>query len=101
MCGYNVLFPDGKLIAKNTGFSIDGKADGKLIKIFDDVRSDESFGNGRFARNLIEKAKMHQADRLIKQDLQFVSDKEMTTLIAEDFDMPEVAQPKVRLGFTA
>ncbi|MBP5466316.1 MAG: AAA family ATPase [Clostridia bacterium] len=89
-----------KLIAKNTGFSIDGKADGKLLKIFDDVRSDESFGNGRFARNLIEKAKMHQADRLIKQDLQFVSDKEMTTLIAEDFDMPEVAQPKVRLGFT-
>ena len=90
-----------KLIAKNTGFSIDGEADEKLLKIFDDVRSDESFGNGRFARNLIEKAKMRQADRLIKKDLQFVSDKEMTTLIAEDFDMPEVATPKVRLGFTA
>lgn len=45
---------------------------------------------------------MHQADRLIKADLSFVSDKEMTTLIADDFEMPEsLNTPKRKLGFTA
>ena len=91
-----------KLIAKNTGFSIDDGADVKLLNIFDSARQNESFGNGRYARNLIEKAKMHQAYRLIKQDLQFVSDKEITTLIADDFEIPEnINSTKIKLGFTA
>ena len=90
-----------KLIAKNTGFSIDLGAENKLLHIFDVVKTDESFGNGRFARNLIEKAKMRQADRLLRKNLQFVSDEEITTLIAEDFEMPLNNQPKIKLGFTA
>ena len=96
------LLDISKLIAKNTGFSIDDGANNKLLTIFDNARQDKSFGNGRYARNLIEKAKMHQADRLIKADLSFVSDKEMTTLIADDFEMPEsLNTPKRKLGFTA
>ncbi|MBO4251853.1 MAG: hypothetical protein J5911_04235 [Clostridia bacterium] len=65
-----------------------------MFGIFDSVRSDESFGNGRSARNLIEKAKMRQVNRLMKNYLRFVSDKEITTLIADDFEMPAADKTK-------
>lgn len=91
-----------RLIAKNTGFAIEETANEKLTKIFDDVKSDESFGNGRFARNLLEKAKMRQAERLIKKGLKFVSDEEMMTLLAEDFDVSDNnTARKIKLGFSA
>ena len=95
------LLKISKLIAKKTGFSIDEKADKKLLGIFDTAKNSESFGNGRFVRNLIEKAKMKQAARLLKTDLNFVSDSEITTLIEEDFDISnqQFVAPKMKLGF--
>ena len=90
-----------KLIAKQTGFSIEENAKAKLLKIFDEARKDESFGNGRYARNLVEKAKFHQADRLIKKDLQYLSDDDMTLLKAEDFELPEATfDSQIKIGFT-
>ena len=47
--------------------------------------SEPDFGNGRFARGIVEKAAMHQAGRLVRGDVVNVSDKELRTLLPEDF----------------
>ena len=89
-----------KLIARQTGFSIEKDADEKLLKIFDAARKEASFGNGRYARNLIEKAKLNQADRLIKKDLQFISDDDMTLLKAENFEITGFSsKTEIKMGF--
>jgi hypothetical protein len=61
------------------------------------------FGNGRFARGLLEKAAMCQASRLIRGDVVNVTDKELRTLLPEDFNeiaAPPRAEPR-RIGFCA
>ena len=89
-----------KLIAKKQGLFIDSGAEDKLLSIYADARLDKGFGNGRFARNLVEKAKFNQANRMSKKDLQFVSNEELRTLSAEDFVYEKKAEAKVRkLGF--
>ena len=88
------------MIAKKQGLFIDSGAEDKLLSIYADARLDKGFGNGRFARNLVEKAKFNQANRMSKKDLQFVSNEELRTLSAEDFVYEKKAEAKVRkLGF--
>ena len=44
------------------------------------------FGNGRFARNLLEQAIMKQSDRLVKvANGKKIGRKELSTLVADDF----------------
>ena len=58
------------------------------------------FGNGRFARNLVEKALMNQADRLIQRNPETLTRKEATLLKAEDFEKPEERKcQKTTIGF--
>ena len=96
----NELLDITKLLAKDRGMKIDKKAEEKLLSIYADARKDKAFGNGRFARNLLEKAKFNQANRFMQKNLRFVSDDEICTLIADDFDY-EVKQEETRprLGF--
>ena len=96
----NELLDITKLIAKQTGFRLESEAENKLINIYSEARKDRTFGNGRFARNLVEKAKFHQSNRLVKEDLRFVSDETITTLKADDFELPEKkSENKIKLGF--
>ena len=75
-------------------------AEEKLLSIYAEARLDKGFGNGRFARNLLEKAKLNQANRFMKKDLQFVSNDEMRTLTAEDFDyQPQKKEEGLHFGF--
>ena len=90
-----------KLIADQRGMMLDKSAEEKLLTIYADARKDKAFGNGRFARNLLEKAKFNQANRLIKQDLRFVSDDEIRTLTAEDFDYETKKEAERQFGFGA
>ena len=96
----NELLDITKLLAKDRGMKIDKKAEEKLLSIYADARKDKAFGNGRFARNLLEKAKFNQANRFMQKDLRFVSDEDICTLVADDFDY-EVKQEETRprLGF--
>lgn len=64
-----VLHPDAKIKALNL---IESKYNSR----------NETFGNARFIRNLFEKAYVHQADRLSKQ--QDVNKDSLCTLLAED-----------------
>jgi len=44
------------------------------------------FGNGRYARNLLEKARMKQATRLVRMEAGKVTEQIAVTLIPEDFE---------------
>jgi AAA+ superfamily predicted ATPase len=87
-----------KLLAKERGARLDEKAEEKLLSIYAEARKDKAFGNGRFARNLLEKAKFNQANRFMKMDLQYVSDEEICTLTADDFDY-EIRKEEMRSRF--
>ena len=91
------------LIAQDRGFTLDAGAKEKLVTIFEMASSCADFGNGRYARNVIEKAKMAQASRLLDMDFESITEKEVFTLTAADIEMPvEMASEKVvKIGFCA
>ncbi len=91
------------LIAKDKGLKLDGGAMQKLNGLFDTARQKSDFGNGRYARNIIEKAKMAQANRLIKMDLEKITDDDLFTICAEDIELPQSASKEriVKIGFCA
>lgn len=96
----NELLDITKLLAKERGMKLDEKAEEKLRSIYTEARKDKAFGNGRFARNLLEKAKFNQANRFMQMDLQYVSDEEICTLTADDFDYEiRKEETRPRLGF--
>ena len=88
------------MLAQNRGLKIEKEAEEKLLSIYADARKDKAFGNGRFARNLLEKAKFNQANRFMQKDLRFVSNDEICTLAADDFDYEiKKEETRPRLGF--
>jgi len=88
--------------AKEKGLIIAEDARNKLREIFNSVKGESDFGNGRFVRNIIEKALMSQANRLMKSDAECLSDTELKTLCAEDIEAPKSAKKlTVQIGFCA
>jgi hypothetical protein len=76
------------LMAEKQGYKIDSRAMEKCGMIFSKACSEEDFGNGRFARNLIEQARMAQSHRLSSNYRgKKISRKALETLKAEDFDV--------------
>ena len=93
---FHVDFPDYNedemlqilsLMAKDRGFTMDVAGQEKCRGIFREAVRCENFGNGRFARNLLEHAMMRQAGRLSKKGLRKDYSKEtITRLVADDFE---------------
>jgi hypothetical protein len=70
--------------------------------MFEAALRTKDHGNGRFVRNMFERARMNQADRLFTSDSGSVTEDEVMTIIAEDFDMPLELEPlKKTIGFAA
>jgi AAA+ superfamily predicted ATPase len=93
-----------ELMARNMSIRIDDEAQPKLMDMFAHALTGEDFGNGRYVRNLLEKARMKQASRLVSMDLKQVTDEVVTTLISEDFEEPALTHElrKVwKIGFGA
>ncbi len=90
-----------KLLARDRDILIDPSCDQKLLEIYEDARKDPSFGNGRFARNVLEKAKLNQANRIVKQDVKYLSNEQLKTIIADDIVAADQRQKRAvnRLGF--
>jgi Cdc6-like AAA superfamily ATPase len=96
------LYSITELIAKRAGLQLDNGVRERLLPIFDDARKNDDFGNGRFARNLFEKAKMKQASRLIDtENVEMLTDSDISTLLPEDFDvkMQGKIEQKKTIGF--
>jgi Cdc6-like AAA superfamily ATPase len=97
------LYDIATMIASEKGFTIEQDAKEKLTNMFDAASKTADFGNGRYARNIIEKAKMAQADRLLKMEFDRITDEDVFTLVAEDFQLSEDVKPEkvVQIGFCA
>ena len=108
---YNVPFDDytteelcaiAALIAKKNGLSLDAPAQSRLEKLFSSARAQSDFGNGRYVRNVIERARMAQASRLLAMGYENVTSADVATLCASDIEMPEVqVKAEKRIGFSA
>ena len=72
----------------------------KIRLISGNALHETGFVNGRFVRNMLEKARMAQADRLLSLDESKITRKDVTTLLAEDIEIPpQTAETARRIGF--
>ncbi|MDR0823843.1 MAG: AAA family ATPase [Prevotella sp.] len=111
--GFHVNFPDYSpselydvlgVLADGTGLKLDTGVREKLLPIFETASKVPDFGNGRYVRNLLEKARMRQASRLIKAHTSGIPDKAFKTLVADDFESLRLASTTSsirRMGFSA
>lgn len=90
-----------ELIARRDGLNLTKEATEKLSGIFEAAKAEGDFGNGRFVRNVIEKAKMAQAERLLGMDYDSVTHRDVTTIRTEDIEPPVRAEEpkKQKIGF--
>jgi hypothetical protein len=91
-----------RLMGKSRGICFDAGAQEKLLTVFEDARKRSDFGNGRFVRNVLEKAKMNQASRLLEYDFDAITTEEIKTIRAVDITPPPEASKEVKrtIGFT-
>lgn len=89
-----------KLMLQKQGYTTDEAALEKCYSIFSEVCRTKNFGNGRFVRNLIERAIMRQSYRLIHNNTELKKD-DVSVLIADDFEMIDVQKSSTnkKIGF--
>jgi len=108
---FNVEFADytadelwqiSMLMTERSGMHIEAEAKEKLVPLFNRERKHEDFGNGRFVRNVVDRAMMNQASRLASKGFESISKEMLTLLKIEDFEMPESKRKEERtIGFMA
>ena len=91
-----------KLIAKQKGLTFTDEACNKLTGLFDAARNESDFGNGRYVRNVIEKAKMAQATRLLTMDFDSIESEDIALISADDIEIPKSSAKteKKQIGFS-
>ena len=96
------LFKITQLLAENKKLTLAADVEEKLLPVFETHLNSDDFGNGRFARNLLEKAQMKQASRLISLDPDSLTKEDVLTLNADDFEAPVEQKKETRtIGFCA
>ena len=89
-----------ELMVKNHNMVLDCGVIEKVRPIFETAALSKDFGNGRFVRNLFEKAKLKQASRLVRMDVGNVTKNDLATLICDDFEAQVTkTNTKRRIGF--
>ncbi len=109
---FHLDFPDYKademlkileLMAKEKGYKLNDKIREKCFNIFESACDKPEFGNGRFARNVLEQAMMRQADRVFKKYKgKTVSRRALSAFAPEDFDVTfaeNYVKPQKVMGF--
>ncbi len=107
---FHLNFPDytpGELVSimdlmvEKLGYEIDAEARDKCFEICKEASRMENYGNGRFVRNIVEHAIMHQSDRVLRRTCDLsVSKKEANRLTADDFEMTGIKkQTSKTFGF--
>lgn len=107
---FHVDFPDystdelcdiAKHVGKAKGLKLSEDALSKLSEVFEAARLSPDFGNGRYVRNVIEHTEMNMAGRLLSIEPETMTAEALTTITAEDVDMPERKPEKreKRIGF--
>lgn len=109
---FHVNFPDYgadelldilTLMADKKGFELSPEVKDKCRNIFASVCQQKDFGNGRFARNLLEQALLKQSQRLIAENEgKEIGKNELLCLRPEDFEVNAAGhgeKPNRSLGF--
>ncbi len=88
-------------LAKDRGYRISKKAVEHLQKIYVSACRQSEFGNGRYARNVLEQAIMKQSQRLAQSKKMEWKESELFSLRSEDFDvtLAKVEKEERRIGF--
>jgi hypothetical protein len=74
----------------------------KVFPILESAAKKPGFGNGRFVRNLFERARLKQASRLVRMNAADVEKSHVTTLLSEDFEaLKAPKREEKRIGFIA
>lgn len=95
---YNVEFEDytpselleiSKVIAKSNGYEIEETLDNSLLELFEgkQIKGKNDSGNGRLARNIIEKAIANQSNRLANLDEGKINKEDINKLTISDFGL--------------
>ena len=80
-----------KLMMKESEYTMTQDAEREVMRIFETVHNTENFGNGRFARNVLEQAQMRQSTRLMRLGFCNAEDKEtLFRLEKDDFNLPSL-----------
>ncbi len=87
------------LIAHKKGLKLDDSATLKIHELMERAVSEEDFGNGRYARTIIEKAKNLHDSRLVRMNVDSVTRDEIVTLSADDIEIPADGKPSRTIGF--
>ena len=92
-----------RMIAESKGVTLTDGAVAKLSVLFDSVRSQPDFGNGRYVRNVIELSKLNQASRILSLDPADITDRVLTSIEADDIEIPTIrsATQKRTIGFAS
>lgn len=89
-----------EFIAAKKGLCFDDQAKNKIKGIMEQARTQEDFGNGRYARNLVEKAKMAQNSRLVHMDYESVTNEDIKRICEEDIEAPVTSKKTTnQIGF--
>ena len=105
---FNINFPDYSNeellsifsdLCKKEHYKLSNTCKQLLIDNFNNARNIESFGNGRYVRNLFEKIKFEQADRIIK-----TNSKSINAIIKSDIEnvlknLKPIEVKKQQIGF--
>lgn len=93
----NELYSILLLMCKEDGVEIDTSCREKVLSIIEDGRKEKDFGNGRFIRNIYEKARVKTVKRIMKSSS--FSD---VVLTEDDFALPfalDVKKQRKSIGF--
>ena len=92
---YHINFPDYneeelfeivRLMLQEQNLKLDSVAIPRVKNIIAFGCRQENFGNGRYVRNILDKAKMKQASRLVTTDPAVITKENIQMLICDDFD---------------
>ncbi len=92
-----------KLMIRERGFHVTDDAIKEAHYIFEKVRNTDNFGNGRYVRNLIDRASQNQAVRLLSdgKDASVIKKDELFQITKNDISMLEEGMKKERRPGTA
>jgi AAA+ superfamily predicted ATPase len=89
-----------ELMAKNHKMKLADGVSEIVMPMLESATKSADAGNGRYVRNMFEKAKMKQASRLVRSDVGSVIREDVFTLIGDDFDAPKETKREPRkIGF--
>ncbi|MCR4813234.1 MAG: AAA family ATPase [Lachnospiraceae bacterium] len=92
-----------KLMVSKKQYEITDAAMDRVRSLYEKVRNDSEFGNGRFVRKILEEAEMNLAMRIGKMNPSEITTKLLTTIEAEDIPATPKTERKagvIRIGFS-